>query len=275
MVHRAFSVFLFTPDGKLLLQQRAATKVTFAEIWANTCCSHPLDVDSERCMAGAAGVVSAARRKLQQELGIAPEAVPEESFTWLTRVHYVGASGSSGGAAAASSAEAGAATAAASAAASQEPLWGEHEIDWILVCAPPEAPAVSPNPNEVQAVRAFTQQELREWLGSGSGSGSGSSSSGSGSSSNSSNSSSSSSGKALVTPWFEVMEKSGLLYKWWDAVLGKGGLQGVLDRGTIHRQQDLEAVAQGLALGAVPEPQALAACREATLAMGVHGPKSF
>lgn len=29
MLHRAFSVFLFSPDGKLVLQQRALTKVTF------------------------------------------------------------------------------------------------------------------------------------------------------------------------------------------------------------------------------------------------------
>lgn len=29
MLHRAFSVFLFTPDGKLIVQQRAVTKVTF------------------------------------------------------------------------------------------------------------------------------------------------------------------------------------------------------------------------------------------------------
>ena len=41
-LHRAFSVFLFSPDGKLLLQQRAASKVTFPAVWTNTCCSHPL-----------------------------------------------------------------------------------------------------------------------------------------------------------------------------------------------------------------------------------------
>lgn len=41
-LHRAFSVFLFSPDNKLLLQQRAACKVTFPSVWTNTCCSHPL-----------------------------------------------------------------------------------------------------------------------------------------------------------------------------------------------------------------------------------------
>lgn len=41
-LHRAFSVFLFNSEGKLLLQQRAADKITFPNVWTNTCCSHPL-----------------------------------------------------------------------------------------------------------------------------------------------------------------------------------------------------------------------------------------
>jgi isopentenyl-diphosphate delta-isomerase len=36
------------------------------------------------------GVKNAARRKLEHELGIPPEDVPVEDFTWLTRVHYMG-----------------------------------------------------------------------------------------------------------------------------------------------------------------------------------------
>lgn len=40
-LHRAFSLFLFDSKGRLLIQQRAATKLTFPSIWANTCCSHP------------------------------------------------------------------------------------------------------------------------------------------------------------------------------------------------------------------------------------------
>ena len=43
MLHRAFSAFVFRPDdGKLLLQQRAEAKITFSNMWTNTCCSHPL-----------------------------------------------------------------------------------------------------------------------------------------------------------------------------------------------------------------------------------------
>ncbi len=91
MLHRAFSVFLFTPDGKLILQQRSAAKITFPLIWANTCCSHPLfDLPGETILADGLGVRNAARRKLEHELGIPPEDVPLDSFTWITRVHYVG-----------------------------------------------------------------------------------------------------------------------------------------------------------------------------------------
>lgn len=40
--HRAFSVFLFDEKGRMLLQQRAKSKITFPSVWTNTCCSHPL-----------------------------------------------------------------------------------------------------------------------------------------------------------------------------------------------------------------------------------------
>ena len=42
LLHRAFSVFLFDAAGRLLLQQRALSKITFPGVWTNTCCSHPL-----------------------------------------------------------------------------------------------------------------------------------------------------------------------------------------------------------------------------------------
>lgn len=40
-LHRAFSVFIFNPQGKLLLQQRSDEKYHSAGLWTNTCCSHP------------------------------------------------------------------------------------------------------------------------------------------------------------------------------------------------------------------------------------------
>ena len=73
MLHRAFSVFLFNQEGKLLLQQRATAKITFPECFTNTCCSHPLyraEELEEEGGVSAVGVRRAARRKLEQELGI-------------------------------------------------------------------------------------------------------------------------------------------------------------------------------------------------------------
>lgn len=52
-LHRAFSVFLFDDEGKLLLQQRGFNKRLWPGFWSNSCCSHPrggetLDVATER-----------------------------------------------------------------------------------------------------------------------------------------------------------------------------------------------------------------------------------
>ena len=47
LLHRAFSVFLFDSQNRLLLQQRASEKITFPDMWTNTCCSHPLNKESE------------------------------------------------------------------------------------------------------------------------------------------------------------------------------------------------------------------------------------
>lgn len=91
LLHRAFSVFLFDSKKRLLLQQRASEKITFPDLWTNTCCSHPLGIPGEtgaELDAAILGVKRAARRKLEQELGIKPEQVPLEKFEFLTRIYY-------------------------------------------------------------------------------------------------------------------------------------------------------------------------------------------
>ena len=103
MLHRAFSTFLFRPsDGKLLLQQRAAEKITFPNMWTNTCCSHPLYgfVANENEEDGELGARRAASRKLEHELGIPMSKTPVNEFQYLTRIHYL---------------------------APSDGLWGEHE----------------------------------------------------------------------------------------------------------------------------------------------------
>lgn len=99
LLHRAFSMFLFDPTtGKLLLQRRAPEKITFPNMWTNTCCSHPLAVRAE--LDGREGAKRAAQRKLEHELGIPQKEVNVDDIQFLTRIHYIAAS---------------------------DGLWGEHE----------------------------------------------------------------------------------------------------------------------------------------------------
>ena len=91
LLHRAFSVFLFDDQNRLLLQQRASEKITFPDMWTNTCCSHPLHIPSETGSTlpeAIEGVKRAAQRKLEHELGIKKEQVPVDKFHFLTRIHY-------------------------------------------------------------------------------------------------------------------------------------------------------------------------------------------
>lgn len=91
LLHRAFSVFLFDSHNRLLLQQRASEKITFPDMWTNTCCSHPLGIPGEtgsELSEAVQGVRRAAQRKLNQELGIKAAQVPLEHFRFLTRIHY-------------------------------------------------------------------------------------------------------------------------------------------------------------------------------------------
>ena len=74
-LHRAFSLFLFNAEGKLLLQQRAASKITFPDCFTNSVCSHPLYVTVEMEKYKAIGARRAARRKMEQELGIPEDQV--------------------------------------------------------------------------------------------------------------------------------------------------------------------------------------------------------
>jgi isopentenyl-diphosphate Delta-isomerase len=91
LLHRAFSVFLFDEQNRLLLQQRATEKITFPDMWTNTCCSHPLAVSTETGLTlpeSIEGVKRAAQRKLEHELGIKKEQVPIDKFRFLARIHY-------------------------------------------------------------------------------------------------------------------------------------------------------------------------------------------
>lgn len=83
MLHRAFSVFLFNQQSEMLLQKRSDVKVTFPGYWTNTCCSHPLHVESEMVERDQLGVRKAAQRKLKHELGISQEQVGYQTVLFV------------------------------------------------------------------------------------------------------------------------------------------------------------------------------------------------
>jgi isopentenyl-diphosphate delta-isomerase len=60
LLHRAFSVFIFDAQGRMLLQQRALSKYHSGGLWTNACCSHPFPEEDN---------LAAASRRLQEELG--------------------------------------------------------------------------------------------------------------------------------------------------------------------------------------------------------------
>jgi isopentenyl-diphosphate delta-isomerase len=74
LLHRAFSVVLRDPAGRVLLQRRAAVKSRFPLRWANTCCGHP---------APGGDLAASAARRLAEELGVTGvELVPVGVHTY-------------------------------------------------------------------------------------------------------------------------------------------------------------------------------------------------
>ena len=63
-LHRAFSVFLFDADRRLLIHQRSDQKPLWPGFWTNSCCSHPRRGES---------LGDAVHRRVREELGVAAE----------------------------------------------------------------------------------------------------------------------------------------------------------------------------------------------------------
>jgi isopentenyl-diphosphate delta-isomerase len=126
LLHRAFSVLLVDPAGRLLLQRRAATKTRFPLRWANACCGHP---------GPGTPVASAAAQRLREEL-----AVDGIEFTELGVYTYAATDPGTGRV--------------------------EREYDHVLLGRTAADLAPSPDPAEVEAVRWVTRTELAAALGS-------------------------------------------------------------------------------------------------------------
>jgi len=141
-LHRAFSLFIFNSENKLLLQQRSDTKITFPNLWTNSCCSHPLATfDNEQNAPGESdglGVKLAAQRKSLDELGIPPDQLPVEKMMYLTRILYKSSSCDK---------------------------WAEHELDYILFFKDYSNDIIpQPNPDEIQDIRYVGKDELEIFL---------------------------------------------------------------------------------------------------------------
>ena len=134
ILHRAFSVLIFDSEGRLLVQQRSSDKITFPAVWANSCCSHPLDIEGENDDP-IEGVKEAARRKLDQELGIPRTITNDWKFNHIGRFEYK---------------------------CRWDSEWVEHEIDHVLIV---EADCeVEFNRNEIQSVDWLDNDSLIQMM---------------------------------------------------------------------------------------------------------------
>ena len=77
LLHRAFSIFIFNSEKKLLLQKRASSKYHCGGLWTNSCCSHPRENEN---------IQDAANRRLAEEMGMQCSLKP--IFTFMYRAEF-------------------------------------------------------------------------------------------------------------------------------------------------------------------------------------------
>lgn len=118
VLHRAFSVFIFNHNSELLLHKRASSKYHSGGLWTNTCCSHPRQGES---------ILSAGKRRLQEEMGFNTELSHEFSFIYKAELD--------GG-------------------------LTEHELDHVLFGIYNGAPV--PNPEEVEDWRYVSMEDIEK-----------------------------------------------------------------------------------------------------------------
>ena len=121
-LHKAFSVFIFTPDKqKILIQRRASVKMLFPGFWANTCCSHPkgkFDIEIE------------ASDRLKEECGFRTGLEVVDSFIYK--------------------------------ADDPEGRGTEYEYDTVLIGTIDEATEIAPDPSEIMDMKWVSIDELKK-----------------------------------------------------------------------------------------------------------------
>lgn len=73
LLHRAFSVFIFDQNGRMLIHKRAEHKYHCGGLWTNACCSHPYPGE---------GALTAGQRRLQEELGFSTSLYKAFDFVY-------------------------------------------------------------------------------------------------------------------------------------------------------------------------------------------------
>jgi isopentenyl-diphosphate delta-isomerase len=169
--HRAFSLLIFDQDLNMMLTQRAATKITFPNVWTNACCSHPLwnmpqpydEVDvhvpppgtpydtshHQQQQSLVQGIKYAAMRKVQHELGYT--IASSNDIIFLTRFYYWAADCITHG--------------------QKNTPWGEHEVDYVLLYQLPATTITtdptalfSPHPDEVSDYQFVSRETLHAMM---------------------------------------------------------------------------------------------------------------
>jgi isopentenyl-diphosphate Delta-isomerase len=82
LLHRAFSLFIFDDEGRLLMQQRSPSKRLWPGYWSNSCCSHPRRGETMQ---------EATARRLQDELNVRAELEFVYKFTYQAAYSELGA----------------------------------------------------------------------------------------------------------------------------------------------------------------------------------------
>jgi isopentenyl-diphosphate delta-isomerase len=80
-LHRAFSVFLFDTQGRLLVHRRSQQKPLWPGFWTNSCCSHPRRGES---------IDAAVQRRITEELGVDATAKYVYKFEYQASFANVG-----------------------------------------------------------------------------------------------------------------------------------------------------------------------------------------
>ncbi len=76
-LHRAFSVLIHDGAGNMLLQKRHVAKYHSGGLWTNACCGHPRPGED---------TLSAAQRRLAEEMGISCPLEPMQAFAYRADV---------------------------------------------------------------------------------------------------------------------------------------------------------------------------------------------